>query len=261
MGDSPGEGLGVEAAGTLLFVVAAVFRAVVCGQDQVVERDAPELQVGREAFYGQGGAGGGEFVGVIDEEGAGFDVADGVLVAGEALSAHLGPVGGDIVERFGIGLEAFERQVLGLDGAQVVFLAGLGASFSGQAVLPEDAGDGAQGGSKIEQKFKAARSEAGDLMPGREDLFFLSRAGFMGAGLGGAGAIDQGGAAAFSKALQPAADGLGRGGPSAGAGKICGLERGSCRSMGSGPRSGLLLEHLLTDITEVHPVSLDTELG
>jgi len=211
VGDSPGEGLGVEAAGTLLFVVAAVFRAVVCGQDQVVERDAPELQVGREAFYGQGGAGGGEFVGVIDEEGAGFDVADGVLVAGEALSAHLGPVGGDIVERFGIGLEAFERQVLDLDGAQVVFLAGLGASFSGQAVLPEDTGDGAQGGSKIEQKFKAARSEAGDLMPGLEDLFFLSRAGFMGAGLGGAGVIDQGGAAAFSKALQPAADGLERG--------------------------------------------------
>lgn len=169
-----------------------------------------------EALCGQGGVGGGEFVGVVDKEGAGFDIADGVLLTGKAVGAHLGPVGGDIIEGFGVGLEAFERLVLGLDGAQVVFLAGFGASFSGQAVLLEDASDGAGGGLKIEKEFETAGTEAGGLLSGLQNLFFLGRAGFVGAGLGSPRTIGQGGATAVSEALQPAAYGLGRGTEGAG---------------------------------------------
>jgi len=60
-------------------------------------------------------------------------------MARQLVIHHLRPVGRDVVERLGVGLEALEGLVAGLDGAQIVFLLVLLAAAVRQAALAQDA--------------------------------------------------------------------------------------------------------------------------
>jgi hypothetical protein len=92
--------------------------------------DAVALEVGEKVFYGEGGVGFGEFVGVVKEESAGGFVADGVLEAGKRTLEHLGVKVGDVAEGFDVHLEVREGRECGFDGAQVSFALMLALGFS-----------------------------------------------------------------------------------------------------------------------------------
>ena len=189
---------------------AAVLRAVVGRQRDGLGLDPPGLEVGEDALGAEGGIGRGEGVGVVDEERAALDVDVGVLVLWQAAGLHLRPVGGNVVERLGVGLQALEGPVAGLDGAQVVLFLMLLAALARQAALAKHARDRALGRREAEEVLEAPGAETRGLLASLENLLFVMGRGLVGAGLGGARFLDKSGAAALLEAPQPLAHGVSR---------------------------------------------------
>jgi len=84
MGDALTFDEGVEAAFSEASFVAAEFGAVVGADDGGSEVNGEVAEMVNDAFNGQDGVGSGEFIGIVDEDGAGFDIAGGVLIARQA---------------------------------------------------------------------------------------------------------------------------------------------------------------------------------
>ena len=210
MGDFEALDLGMKAHLALALVLTAVLRAVVGGQHQPFHGHAVVLEMGQDALGGHGGVGGGQLVGIVDEQGAAFHVAQRVLVARQAVGHHLGPVGGDVVERFGVGLEALEGLVGGLDGAQVVFLLALVFAPASHAGLAQDASDGPLRGAQAEQILEPPWPGAGQLLARGQHPALLGEGGLVGAGAGRARELAQAGAAFALEALQPFAHRIAR---------------------------------------------------
>jgi hypothetical protein len=68
---------------------------------------------------------------------------------------------GDVVEVFDIDLETGQGRIAGFDGTQIAFGLMLAFLTSRQALLAENAGDGADRRLELELAFEAAGAESG----------------------------------------------------------------------------------------------------
>jgi len=198
----------MKTLGPVVDSVAVELHAQVGGDDDLRGVDPVVPEVAQEALDGQCGVGLGEFVAVGQELGAAGEFADRVLEAGEFEGLHLGPVDGDVGEIFDIHLEAGERGVGGLDGAQVVLAPMFFAAGAGELVLAEDALGSVMTQGQIELGDEAAGAEARGLLAQGDDPGFESGVGLVWAGLGGAGVAFEAGVAESFEAVEPFADGI-----------------------------------------------------
>lgn len=96
----------VKTVGTVVDGVAVELGAEVGADDQLGEVEAVRGEVGQHALERERGVGFREFAGVAQEERAERFAANGVLEAGHAGLLHLGEVVGNVVEVFGVHLQA-----------------------------------------------------------------------------------------------------------------------------------------------------------
>lgn len=204
-GAGGGEGA-VEAVGAVVDGVAVELAAEVGAHFEVGEVEAVLAQVRGDAGGGERGVGLREVGGVGEEERAGGFVADGILETGHAGLLHLRIVVGDVVEVFGVHLEAAEGRVRSFERAQVGFAPVLAGARLEQFFVAQDAVRGAFADGQFKQVHEAAGAEAGGLLPGRDDFGRKGGRGAFGGVVGAAGVVGEGVVAGLPTA-QPQAHG------------------------------------------------------
>ena len=117
----------VKTVGAVAHGVAVKLGAEVGAQDQFSEIEAVCGEVGEHALECERGVGFREFAGVGEEEGPEGFAANRILETGHAELLHLGKVAGDVVEVFGVHLQAQQGRMGGFDRAEI----GLALVFAG----------------------------------------------------------------------------------------------------------------------------------
>jgi hypothetical protein len=160
----------VEAVGAVVDGVAVELGAQIGAHEQLREVEAVRAKVIEDALQRQGGVGFRQLGGVGEEKGSAAFAANRVLEPRHARLLQLGKVMRDVVEVFGVHLQAQQRRVGRFEGAQI----GLAAVFAGpgadQFFIAQDAVRGAFADGQREQVHEAAGAEAGGFLPGRDDL-------------------------------------------------------------------------------------------
>jgi hypothetical protein len=138
---------GLEAMQAAFAILATdVFGAVIGLKPHLLQTDAAGREVGDDPLGEDASEAGGAGLGVVGEGEAGAHFPGGVLHQRQAQGLGLRPIAGDVVQVLGIMAELGEDGPGGFAGSQILFGDMLALAGAHQAVLAEDASDGAHAG-------------------------------------------------------------------------------------------------------------------